>query len=573
MLGTSARRVRWTLKVASRRGGLHPLGSTDSILRTHSGDQNSQSPHLSEDIGLAPVGHDAKAPADSGGGDHRQSIESVEKPDFAPAWKVTVIMVGLGLAVLCMALDNTILATAIPRITSEFNSLDDMGWYASAYLLTQCSMTLVFGKLYTFYVVKWVYLTALMLFEVGSLICGVASNSITLIMGRAVAGMGGAGLLVGSFLIVAVITPLDKRPIYNAILSSIYGVAGAVGPLLGGAFTDYVSWRWCFYINLPIGGVTAFFVLLFFQAEKASKARGPAFQQFLELDLSGLWGGAKYPWNSWRITTLLVAVGALLLVFAAIEYWQQDRAIIPPSLIKSRNIWGSVVFVFCITGSFIVFTYYLPIWFQSVKGASATMSGVMNLPLILSVTITSMLAGWAVTSIGYYTPFMYAAPVLAAVGAGLLSTFHVHSSHAAWIGYQALFGIGIGLGIGLPVVVVQAVLTQDRVSSGTALITFMQSIAGALFNFVAQSVFQAELMHSLVVMAPGLDADRVLEIGASGLRDLVAGDVLPVVLEAYNSAVMHAFYVGVALAAAAVIGAVPLRWLSVKGRTLEPGAM
>jgi hypothetical protein len=201
------------------------------------------------------------------------------------------------------------------------------------------------------------------------------------------------------------------------------------------------------------------------------------------------------------------------------------------------------------------------------------MSGVMNLPLILSVTITSMLAGWAVTSIGYYTPFMYAAPVLAAVGAGLLSTFHVHSSHAAWIGYQALFGIGIGLGIGLPVVVVQAVLTQDRVSSGTALITFMQSIAGALFNFVAQSVFQAELMHSLVVLAPGLDADRVLEIGASGLRDLVAVDVLPVVLEAYNSAVMHAFYVGVALAATAVIGALPLRWLSVKGRTLEPGAV
>jgi MFS family permease len=177
--------------------------------------------------------------------------------------------------------DNTILATAIPRITSEFNSLDDMGWYASAYLLTQCSMTLVFGK--------WVYLTALMLFEVGSLICGAASNSITLIMGRAVAGMGGVGLLVGSFLIVSVIMPLDKRPIYNAILSSIYGVAGAVGPLLGGALTDYASWRWCFYINLPIGGVSGFFVLLFFQAEKASKARGPAFQQFLELDLPGLW--------------------------------------------------------------------------------------------------------------------------------------------------------------------------------------------------------------------------------------------------------------------------------------------
>jgi MFS family permease len=235
-------------------------------------------------------------------------------------------------------------------------------------------MTLAYGKLYTFYVVKWVYLIALTLFEVGSLICGAAPNSLTLIIGRAIAGAGGAGLIVGSFIIVSVITPLEKRPIYNAILSSIYGIAGVIGPLLGGAFTDYASWRWCFYINLPIGGLTAFFVVLCFRAEKPTRAPARPFQQVLELDIFGLiiflpaiiclllalqWGGAKYPWDSWRIITLLVVSGALILAFIAIEYGQQDRAIIPPRLIQSRNVWGSVIFSFGITGAFIVFTYYV----------------------------------------------------------------------------------------------------------------------------------------------------------------------------------------------------------------------
>jgi MFS family permease len=164
--------------------------------------------------------------------------------------------IALCLSVFCMALDNTILATAIPRITDQFNSLDDIGWYASAYLLTTCALQLIFSKLYTFYNIKWIYLMSVFIFEIGSLLCGVSPNSTALIIGRAIAGIGGAGIFSGAILIISKTVPLHQRPSYTSAIGSMYGIASVAGPLMGGAFTDRLTWRWCFYINLPFGGVT-----------------------------------------------------------------------------------------------------------------------------------------------------------------------------------------------------------------------------------------------------------------------------------------------------------------------------
>jgi MFS family permease len=144
--------------------------------------------------------------------------------------------------------DNTIIATAIPRITDQFHALNDVGWYGSAYLLTTCSFQLIFGKLYTFYSIKYVYLAALFLFELGSLICGVAPSSTALILGRAVAGLGCAGIFSGAILIIAKTVPLHRRPAYTGIIGAMYGIASVAGPLMGGAFTDRLTWRWCFYM-------------------------------------------------------------------------------------------------------------------------------------------------------------------------------------------------------------------------------------------------------------------------------------------------------------------------------------
>jgi MFS family permease len=148
-----------------------------------------------------------------------------------------------------MAVDNSIIATAIPEITNEFKSLPDVGWYGSAYLLTTAALQLLFGRFYTFFSIKLIYLIAIFIFELGSLICAVAQNSVTLIVGRAVAGVGSAAVFSGALIILAYSVPLEKRPIYSGMIGSMYGIASVSGPLLGGVFTDKVSWRWCFYIK------------------------------------------------------------------------------------------------------------------------------------------------------------------------------------------------------------------------------------------------------------------------------------------------------------------------------------
>lgn len=259
-------------------------------------------------------------------------------------------------------------------ITKQFNSLDDVGWYASAFLLTTCSVSLIYGKLYTYYPIKWIYLAALGIFEVGSLICGATPSSLGLIIGRAIAGIGAGGLFSGSLLIVAQETPLRLRPIYTGIISATYGVSSVAGPLIGGVLTDNASWRWCFYINLPLGGITCLFLLFLYKAKKPAKAAAGWKDVLLQLDPLGLlfflpsmislllalqWGGTEYPWDSPPIISLFVVFGVLVLVFVAVQWWQQDRATIPPRLIKNRNVWGASFFLLCLGSSLMVYSYYV----------------------------------------------------------------------------------------------------------------------------------------------------------------------------------------------------------------------
>ncbi|KAK6532063.1 hypothetical protein TWF694_003226 [Orbilia ellipsospora] len=516
-----------------------------------------------------------------------QTVESLH--EYPTAWKLAIISIALCLSVFCMALDNTIIATAIPKITDHFKSLDDVGWYGSAYMLTTCSFQLLFGKFYTFYSVKWVYLTALMIFEVGSIVCAAAPTSTALIIGRAIAGIGSAGIFAGALLIVAQTVPLEKRPTYTGMIGSMYGLASVAGPLLGGVFTDSekLTWRWCFWINLPFGAVTVAFIVFFYTDIRQSKATATTWKERLEqFDLHGTavfmpaiiclllalqWGGSKYPWNNGRIIALLVIAGLLLIAFVAIQIWKQDKATVPPRILKQRSVASGAWFVAMLGSAFFVLVYFVPIWFQAIKSVSATKSGIMNLPMILSLVLMSIVAGGLVTATGYYNPFIIGSSILATIGAGLMSTWEVDTNHSKWIGYQALFGIGIGMGMQQPLIAVQNVLKTRDIATGTAVIIFAQTLGGALSISIAQNVFNNQLIKNLATEVPNLDVNIVLSTGATSLKSTLPSEFLPGVLKAYNLSLTQTFYIAVAYMGLSIFGAIGMEWKSVKGKKIEMG--
>ncbi|KAF7352573.1 Major facilitator transporter-like protein [Mycena venus] len=489
--------------------------------------------------------------------------------------RLAVIFVAVLLSVLLIALDQTILATALPRIASDFQSFTLQGWVATSFVLSQTVFLLFYGQLMRIFPTKWVLIVAIIIFEAGSLLCGVSQNIGQLIAGRTVSGVGAAGMFVAILQTVSQVTRLEDRPKFLASFGAVFGLASIIGPLIGGAFTDHVTWRWCFLINLPVGGVSLAAVTFLLKAvpplgsDTNKRSWSDLIEQVARMDFIGAtvaagsvtslvlalqWGGNTKPWNDKAVIISFVFAGVLAILFVAWEIYLGERAMTPTAICKSRSIYAILAYCFLNRFVLLLLTYYIPIFYQAVRHHSATKSGVDLLPFMLGLVVTIIVVGQIVGRIGFYWHFLVVAPVFLAIGSGLLHTLNTSSSSAKIAGFQILVGVGIGMGMQNALLAIQVEFkdTPRFLGQATSLATFAQLMGGTLGLGVAEPVFASELGKYLLRFAPDAPAAIVRQSPTAIYTNLPAAMISGVV-RAYTESLRVVFVLGVPIAGLALL--------------------
>lgn len=388
-------------------------------------------------------------------------------------------------------------------------------------------------------------------------------------------------MYTGSYLIIESTIPRTTRPTFTGFIGASYAVASVCGPILGGVFSEMLTWRWCFYINLPIGALTAIVLLFVFHPKPPVQTMRdlPWKTMILQFDPLGTMlligsvttllialqdGGVVYAWNSPVIIVLLVLSAVFAVVFAFTQFWQGDNATIPVRLLKYRTVSASCFYAAMLGGTYFICAYYVPIWFQMVKGKSPVDAGIMSIYMIISEVILSIATGLIVSKYGYFAPFILISSVLMPIGAGLLSTLQQDTKLGIIVVFELVLGAGIGSGSQHIQTAIQTVLSKKDIPSGTALATFAQSLGGSIFLSAAQTIFMNRLTSNLNM------ADlHGLSGGMLDSLQHVSTQLLPQLRQAYNTALHGAFYIAAGLAAASIIGASFVEWKSIKVRAME----
>jgi EmrB/QacA subfamily drug resistance transporter len=452
-----------------------------------------------------------------------------------------VVFGGLMLVMLLAALDQTIVATALPTIVGDLGGLSHISWVVTAYLLAQTAVTPLYGKLGDMYGRKVVLQVGLVIFLAGSALCGISGSLTQLIAFRALQGLGGGGLMVSAQAAIGDVVPPSERGRYTGLFGAVFGLASVAGPLLGGFLTGNLSWRWIFYVNLPLG-VIALFVLA--AALPAAGARVHHTVDYLgtlllaagvsAIVLAASLGGNSYAWGSPEIIGMVVAGVLLLAVFPLAES-RAAEPVLPLKLLANRvfSVTSAVGFVvgFALFGA----VTYLPLFLQVVKGASPTGSGLQLLPLMGGLLITSIGSGQIITRTGRYKAFPIAGTAVMTIGLYLLST--MDPSTARGLIYLFMFILGLGLGMVMQVLVlaVQNAVDYSDLGVATSGATLFRSIGGSLGTAVLGAIFSNRLSSELKSALPASAAGHVSSSAGVSPKQI---DALPAVL---RGDYLHAF--------------------------------
>ncbi|KIL84504.1 hypothetical protein FAVG1_12295 [Fusarium avenaceum] len=447
-----------------------------------------------------------------------------------------LIMSALCLALFLAALDTTIITTAVPTIATEFNSSQGYVWIGTAYLLGNAAFVPTWGKISDIFGRKPVILAAAIIFWIGSLLCAVSNGMTMLIAARAIQGIGGGGLVVLPNIAISDLFSIRNRGMYFGILGMVWALASAVGPILGGVFTSQVTWRWCFYINLPISAV-AFVILFFFL--KLHNPRTPWKEGLLALDWPGsiliiggtiMWllglefGGVSFPWDSATVICLIVFGIAVVGIFIVYEWKVAQFPVLPVRLFSSRNSVAAYGVGFTHAFVFMSGSYWLPLYYQSVLGASSLLSGVYLLPYVLSLSFISAGAGVYIKKTGKYKLVIVSGSMVMALGFGLFIDLEPRANWVKIIIFQIVAGIGVGPNFQAPLIALQTNVEPRDIGAATSCFSFIRQLGTSISIVVGGVIFNNEMESQYPKLQRELGSDlanRLSGSNAAGSVELV----------------------------------------------------
>jgi len=489
------------------------------------------------------------------------------------------VFIALMLGMFLAALDQSIVSTALPTIVGDLGGLNHLSWVVTSYLLASTVSTPIYGKLGDMYGRKPVFLVAILIFLAASMLAGLSQSMAQLIGFRGLQGIGAGGLMVGAQAIIADIVPPRERGRYMGLIGSVFAVAFVAGPLIGGFLVDNLSWRWVFYVNVPIGALALVIVSTRLHLRTPHTSHRIDYLGTLLLSggvaaliLLASWGGSEYAWGSNEIVGLGIVGVVLLVVFV----WWEGRAeepILPLHLFRSSVFAVANSMGFAIGMAMFGAIIFIPLFLQIVYGATATAAGLRMLPLMAGLLAASILSGRAITRIGRYRPFPIAGTAVLVVGMFLLSLLGVDTPPWVASAYMVVVGVGLGLVMQVLVLVVQNDARPEEIGVATASATFFRSMGGAFGVAIFGTIFASRLTHQLA----GLPRSVTAHLGSGVQLNPKQIDQLPprvhdVILHAFAHSLSGVFLFGTALALVPFVLSwflkeVPLR--TTIGRTAE----
>ena len=493
--------------------------------------------------------------------------------------QILLIYSGLMLGMLLAALDQTIVSTALPTIVREIpgGSVSRLSWVVTAYLLASTISQPIYGKLGDLYGRKRLFQIAIVIFLIGSALCGISQNMDQLIVFRGLQGLGAGGLMVGALSIIGDIVSPRERGRYQGYMGGVFAFASVVGPLVGGFLTQHASWRWVFYVNIPVGIVALVVVAIVLpqtttrRSHRIDYAGAVALAFGAGLITLGLtWGGTEYPWGSKQIVACFVGGFVAVVAFVAIERVASEP-LIPLRLFRISTFTTASTMSFLVGMSMFGALVFLPLFLQVVYGATPTVSGLKLLPLMAGVLGASILGGRAISKLGRYRAFPIVGTALMTVGMWMLSRVGVSTSYVVLSAAMLVLGIGLGLVMPVLVLAVQNAVPASDLGVATAASTFFRSIGGSFGVAIFGAIFANRLAYWLPRTLPasaGLNATAANGLLRSGPAAL---DKLPPavhngLLEAFANALHSVFFLAVPFGIAAFVVSLLLREVPLRER-------